>query len=473
MEKILYKCYTEERDGKMLFIFPDKPFWFIADSSIKVVVDYFSGLLNSSKDINNKLITKFGYTNDEAIEVVNFSYSIFKEGKLFDNEEFDLKNQINTISNRFTIPVINVTRNCNLKCKHCYAEANFIGNNSTKYDELSTDELKKVIDEILSLYKENGENKILLTGGEPFLRKDFMEILDYINSKNSEIFVNTNSLLISDEQMKKLKEYNVELLVSLDGCNKETHEFLRGKNTYDFTIEQIKKLKSYGIITKLSLALHSKNYNELEGFFELAEHLNVDSIAINNLNILKRADDNQLERVCESKLNQHIENLLNNKPKFFSFISLTDYANMGAILLLNLKFIYCGVGSASLVIDSNGDIFPCYNTMLDDFKLGNIRTDNIKEVWKNSKKLNELRSLNINQMNDKCSNCAVKYYCGGGCRGETYYAYKSLTAPNPNCDDIYNSIIDFMFRLSERNNEVFQQKISYYKRQINRHLFEK
>ena len=72
-----------------------------------------------------------------------------------------------------------------------------------------------------------------------------------------------------------------------------------------------------------------------------------------------------------------------------------------------------------------------------------------------------LRKLNVNTINSQCAKCIVRYYCGGGCRGEAYYKFKDIKAPSPYCQDSKKTILDTMFILSE-NFEIFKEKAQAY-----------
>lgn len=227
-------------------------------------------------------------------------------------------------------------------------------------------------------------------------------------------------------------------------------------------LTKIKLLKKHNVITKLSITLHSGNINDLEDFFELSEQLGVDGIAVNVLNVLERADKCNIKRVALKEVNAVIRNLSKKSEKAFEYASMTDFANLGAILLMNWKFVYCGVGAASLVIDYDGSVYPCYNNMREDCKLGNVLQDDMIEIWNNSEKLKELRKLHVDNFGKKCKACPVKYYCGGGCRGETFYESNTYLAPCPNCKDNLEGIIELMFTLSEGDNALFENRIKYY-----------
>lgn len=453
--KINNRFYSEHRGDRNLIIFPDKPFWIVGDNSLETIIRYFAEEL-SDEDLKRILVNEYKYGMNEISETLCNIEKIILEAKLDDYNENTLELDYTT---HFPLPVINITRRCNLSCKHCYADAG----DKWSQNEMTAEQIKKIIYDISYNYASSViDKRILLSGGEPFLRKDVIDIVKYIKSINATPLVNTNSLLIDEKSMDILRECNAELLVSLDGATRESHEFLRGTGTFDKTIEKIKLLKKHNVITKLSMTIHSGNIDELGKFFELSEELDVDGIAVNILNVLEKADKCNIERVALKRVNEIIRNASKKSKKAFEYASMTDFANLGALLLMNWKFVYCGVGAASLVIDYDGSVYPCYNNMRPDSKIGNVLYDNMLDLWKNSDQLKELRKLHVNNFGEKCRMCPVKYYCGGGCRGETFYESKSYLAPCPNCKEIFEGIIDLMFVLSEGDNDLFENRIKYY-----------
>lgn len=466
MDTLKYRYYSETREQRTLVLFPDKPFWFIASPIVLSILRYFDGK-ETLENTKNQLINFYNFTTDFD-GLLQYVFNTLNEAKLF--EENPKKTNSNPISIRdmLPVPVFNITKNCNLACRHCYADARY----TTEYDsktDLNTDQWKKVMDTVGEILKSRNEDRMLLTGGEPFLREDIMELIRHIHSIGFKPFINTNSLLIKDEQMRDLAKYKAELLVSVDGSSKEIHEYLRGKNTFDETVLKIKKLKESGVITKLSYTVHTKNLDEIEGFLRFAGEAKADQVAINNLSVLHRADISGIERVNTKDLNEKLYELAQQDSSFCFYINRTDFTNLGAILKCNMKFSYCGVGSASLCIDSNGDLYPCYNTMVEEFRVGNVLEDDLTELWSKSPVLEELRSLNVDEMNQQCAECLVRYYCGGGCRGETYYRYKDIRAPYPFCEDTQKTIIDMMFLVS-KDYSMFTANIEDYEKLKKSHL---
>ncbi|MDE6640226.1 MAG: radical SAM protein [Acetatifactor sp.] len=458
MNHILYEPTFFEKDDKILCIFGDKPFWIVGDKSLKPIVNFFLNDL-SFDELQTILINDFKYSDKETKETIETIYLIFDSASLFSIQQDENYNPID-IDNNPPNPVINVTRRCNLKCSHCYADAN---NGQNASQELNTAELKRIIGLVMSWAdSKHYDRRVLLSGGEPFIREDIMELIQYIADNNGEPFVNTNALLIKEEYMSALSKCKAELLVSLDGARESTHELIRGKNTFDPTIKKIRRLLEHGVITKLSITIHKDNLSELEEFIDLAVDLNVAQVAINPLNILSRAKDSQLQRVNLIEFYNTLSKISKKSSRHMYYVERSDYANVGAILLMNLKFQYCGVGSASLVIDYDGSVYPCYNTMISELKLGNIRYDNLDSLWKTSPLLKKLRKLNVNSFSADCQKCPVKYYCGGGCRGEAYFTNGSFISKCPYCSDMKTSIIDLMFQLSGQDNQMFQNRVHFF-----------
>ena len=113
-----------------------------------------------------------------------------------------------------------ITRRCNLNCEHCYARTS-----KTQSNELKTNDIKKVLDRL------NEINTISLhfTGGEPFVRKDFIDILEYANDYNFSITILTNATLINKKLAERLSMINIQSIqVSLDGAKAKTHNEIRG-----------------------------------------------------------------------------------------------------------------------------------------------------------------------------------------------------------------------------------------------------
>lgn len=456
---IKYKFSLYDRDDRTLVIFPEKPFWFVGDSSVRYFVMYYSGTIDS-KQLHSILTEQYLYSTEDVEEMLQVFLDVFEQAELFDLESTSQTSEVRSTEQFFPLPVLTITRDCNLRCKHCYAGAGYESSNECK-KELTTAQWIAVIDEAIDLVSSRGEDRFLLTGGEPFVRKDIFELIEYIKKKNFRPLINTNGLLIKEDDIDILLRNSAELMISLDGVTAETHEEIRGKQTFDKTLKTISLLRDAGLPVKLSFTVHKGNLHELPALFDLAEQFGVKELATNTLMVLSRAAENRLKRVPVARLNDDLAKISDISLTKSELVAGPDYANLGAYLFENIRLLYCGVGSASLCVDYDGSVYPCFNTMNNRFYLGNVLHESLREIWNHAPVLTELRELRINTMNPKCAECDVRFYCGGGCRGETFAITGDLYSPYPFCVDTKEAIIDMMFRFSPEA-AVFKNKINYY-----------
>jgi MoaA/NifB/PqqE/SkfB family radical SAM enzyme len=142
---------------------------------------------------------------------------------------------------------------CNIECKNCYIDSS-PKNDSLAY--LTFEEVKSFIDEAID--KNLGTNEIGFTGGEPFMNKDIMKMIDYSLRKGLKVLVLSNAMkpmLNRTKELIKLNHSNLTIRVSIDHYEKEKHEEIRGKNTYDVMLQGLKWLNknnfNYTLATRL------------------------------------------------------------------------------------------------------------------------------------------------------------------------------------------------------------------------------
>jgi len=161
-----------------------------------------------------------------------------------------------------------ITYRCNLKCIFC----NVYKNKTYHGKELSTEDSLKLLDNL----KEAGILFINFTGGEPFLKKDFVKILRHAKELGFVTTMNENGQLLKT-YVPLIKDYIDSLHISLDSHKKETYEKLRGvKNTFSKVLEGIKEAKKHDIYVAVNMTVTNENFDEMENFCKFAEKLGVD-----------------------------------------------------------------------------------------------------------------------------------------------------------------------------------------------------
>jgi sulfatase maturation enzyme AslB (radical SAM superfamily) len=165
----------------------------------------------------------------------------------------------------------NVTRKCNLKCSHCYINA---ASTDCK-DELTAEEGKRLIDQICEV----SHPLLILSGGEPLLRKDIYEIIQYGTQKGLYMGLGSNGTLIDNAVAKKLKEAGIKTVsISLDSHIPENHDNFRGvKGSWEKAVNAIKALRENGVLVQVNTTLTQQNYDEIDNIMSLAEKLGVEN----------------------------------------------------------------------------------------------------------------------------------------------------------------------------------------------------
>jgi len=180
--------------------------------------------------------------------------------------------------------VWNYTNACNLRCVHCYQRAD-----RPLPDELSTQERMAIIDEL----SEAGVVSIAFSGGEPLMRKDFLEIAKYAADRDMYVSLATNGTLITDEVAHRLKESQVRYVeVSLDGAEPQTHDAFRGiPNAFEMTMRGIGNLVHNGIFTCIATTATRHTLHEIPKIIELSKRLGVRRLLVFNFIPTGRGED--------------------------------------------------------------------------------------------------------------------------------------------------------------------------------------
>lgn len=285
-----------------------------------------------------------------------------------------------------------ITSRCNLKCTHCCASADIVNK-----DALGTKDVKNIIDKIVRY----NPKSIVLTGGEPMLRDDFLDILEYLkNNFNGKIIVGTNGTLINNDNIDKLIKCSSQLDISLDGIDEETCSIVRGKGVFNRVIKNIKLLQSKGFnkIT-VSMTMSEKTEHLEDKFYELNKTLGTQGHT-RRFTPIGRGLSNKNLFLSEGSSELYI-------PNYIKY----DTNQIAPICS-------CRAGKFELFISNKGDLYPCSSFTNDNDKLGNMADiKNIEETIKNKSFYYELLNDLENDTYNYCRDCKVNLFCWT-CRGK-------------------------------------------------------
>ncbi len=317
-----------------------------------------------------------------------------------------------------------VTRSCNLACKHCRAEAHM----DPYPGEFSTQEAKALID----TFPDVGNPIIIFTGGEPMMRADLYELIAYATEKGLRCVLSPNGTLITPENAQSIKQCGVQRCsISLDGHNAEKHDAFRMvPGAFDASMRGIQYLKNEGVEFQINTTVSKSNLHDFKKIFQLCEELGAAAWHIFLLVPMGRAS----EIADQSISAEEYEEVLN---WFYDFRKTTSMhlkatcaphyyrimrqrAHGDGITVTPDTFGMdamtrgCLGGTGFCFISYEGQVQPCGYLTLD---CGNVRETPFPEIWKNTKIFQQFRTQS--EYKGKCGTCEYHKVCGG-CRARAW-----------------------------------------------------
>ncbi|CAN5198630.1 mycofactocin radical SAM maturase [soil metagenome] len=314
-----------------------------------------------------------------------------------------------------------LTYACNLSCSHCLSSS---GRRDPR--ELTTAEAKGVIDELerMQVFYVN------IGGGEPTVRPDFWELVDYASAHHVGVKFSTNGVKISPEVAQRLVNSDyVDVQISLDGATAEVNDHVRGAGSYDTALRAMQNLFDAGFEGfKISVVCTRQNIGQLDEFKAIADRFKA-QLRLTRLRPSGRGADvwDELhplpsqQRELYDWLVAHGDNVLTGD----SFFHLSAYGE--ALPGLNL----CGAGRVVCLIDPIGDVYACPFAIHEEFLAGNVRSEGgFQDVWRHSELFARLRNP---QTGGACVSCGFFDSCRGGCMAAKFFTGLPLDGPDPEC----------------------------------------
>lgn len=306
---------------------------------------------------------------------------------------------------------LEVTSRCNARCEHCGSSCG----EKIQKDEISKEKLLETLKEIADHYD---ASQILLsvTGGEPLLRKDVFEIMEYATSLGFNWGMTSNGILIDEEMVKKLVKANMKTVsISIDGL-KETHEsFRKLPGSFEKILNGIKLMQAEPSIqaVQVTTVANKKNFHELEELYQLMLDLGVKYWRVVNCDPIGRAKANDDILLTPAQYRKLFAFIYEKRQEGKIVIDYGCSHFLGYDMEREIRPFYftCITGLYVGSILSNGDIFVCPNVeRRPELIQGNINRDSFVEVWENGFKpfRHEKRTCNRG-----CERCSHFKYCGG------------------------------------------------------------
>jgi 12,18-didecarboxysiroheme deacetylase len=347
------------------------------------------------------------------------------------------------------VVVWNITRKCNLKCIHCYAQADekdFEG-------ELSTEEGKRLIDDLA----EFKTPVILFSGGEPLVRKDLPELAEYAVSKGLRAVISTNGTLIDMDMAKKLKEIGLSYVgISIDGTEETNDRFRGQQGAFKKALEGVRNCMKAGIKVGLRFTINKSNFREIPAIFDLLEEEGIPRICFYHLVYAGRGSDlikqdltheesretvdlimDRTKQLYEKGIKPEVLTVDNHCDAPYLYMKLKDEEPERATEVLDLMKMNGGnsTGVGIGCVSWDGTVHP--DQFWRHYNIGNIRERPFSEIWTDLSDnllagLKDRKPL-LKEHAKRCSRCKWLDICNGNFRVRAEAVYGNVWADDPAC----------------------------------------
>ncbi|MEK7701492.1 MAG: radical SAM protein [candidate division NC10 bacterium] len=359
----------------------------------------------------------------------------------------------------------NLTQRCNLECAHCYLSA-FAGADTR--GELTTAECRRVIDEIAQV---NPNVFLILTGGEPLLRRDIFEIAAYAGEKRFTTVFGTNGVLLREKEAKLMRAHGVlGASISLDSTDARKHDAFRQlPQAWEGAVRATKVLNDAGLDFSLHMSVTDWNVDEVPAMIDLAKELGAK--VLNFFFLVRTGRGRNLTDIAPGAYERiltylaEVQGVGDGPPSFVKrllgmgggeapappafedpwstpvgkadgllirakcaphFRRILWELNPASPLLKNYAHGSCPAGKYYCRITPEGDVTPCPYMPV---SAGNLRRTGFADLWRGAPVFDDLRDP---KLKGRCGACEFSKLCGG-CRCRAYATYGDYLAEDPAC----------------------------------------
>lgn len=346
---------------------------------------------------------------NDGSEIANTDKRLFdflKKGCFFDSEP------------RFDHPLeayVHVTQRCNLRCIGCYSFSTL----RNAVTDPSRNDLQRAFEQLAGC----GAQSVNISGGEPFLRADLVEIAKLARESGlASVNIVTNGTAIADHNLDDLARWASAVIVSIDGTSPTAPAYIRGEQRFNTLMATIRELKAAGIPVRILPTLHARNISDVGAYIELAKDLGVNlrfsllspPPECNEMAGLIPGDD-QLEQLSNLQLES---------------VAFADFSEPFGIELKAKRM--CGAGCQTLSVDADGSVYPCHMLHIDSLRMGNLFDEELEDILLRSPAIMNEWLVPASKIKP-CNSCEYEWVCGGGCRARAINCGAGPDEADPYC----------------------------------------
>jgi len=335
--------------------------------------------------------------------------------------------------NELYLLAINITKQCNLGCEHCYLDADTL--KEANKNELSVEEVNAVLDEIAD---RDNKTMVVLTGGEPLLRSDLEEMIKHGSKLGLSMVVGTNGTLLTSRRVKSLQAAGaLGVGISVDSIKADQHDRFRGlTGSWNKTFKAIQHCREHELSFQIHFTVTRENLSELAEIIRFS-HDNAARV-LNLFFLVCTGRGESVTDISPEQYEQVLTDTIKAQADFPDMIirprctphfkRIAHQLNPDSPITRVSGFDGdgCIAGTHYCRIAPNGNVTACPYI---DTPVGNIRTQNFTSIWDNAKDFQSLRNPSLN---GACGECEYQKLCGG-CRARPVAMGGDLMDSDPYC----------------------------------------
>ena len=332
------------------------------------------------------------------------------------------------------------TQKCNLKCVHCRCSSDM----TSSEGDFTTEEGKNLLKEIADFSKP----VVVLSGGEPLLRKDIFELAEYGTSLGLRICMATNGALVNDEVCEKMRKAEIKMVsLSLDGSTAAVHDDFRScPGAFDGVVRAAAYFRKHGQKFLINSSFTKRNQHDIANTFKVAKSLGATAWYMFMIVPTGRGEEIMSELISkedyeeildwhyrQEKMEDDILMRPTCAPHYYRIVPQKAKAEGVKFERRSLTFSTgggkgCIAAQTICLIDCFGNVKPCSYFHR---SAGNVKTTPFKEIWENAEIFKALR--NFKAYKGKCGECEFINVCGG-CRARADAVYGDYMEEEPFCN---------------------------------------
>ncbi len=430
---------TETRQGRVLLVWGDVPYWTVVDAELAALLGALDGTVSLEA-----LFARHPAWGAARAEVLAALTVLRKAGVVHDGRPAPPRPPAPT---RIENVALNLTRRCNLRCAMCY---NLPYLQTDGASELPEAEMVAFLRSVKPFLGKHATLTVL--GGEPLLVPEkLFTVAEAGERLGLGVLVSTNGLLVTDAVARRAAALRLQMQVSLDGPTAALHERVRGTGTFAPTVAGIRMLVDAGAHVIVSMVCDRDTLRHLEAYYDFARSLGVAEARFIPLKRLGGAAE--ATPVPLPALLHTAYALFTRRPDLRPLLGRDALSILGATCRYGVRRASCGTGVQTLLLDSDGALYPCLNTNAPAFRIADVRAPgfDFRRVWHSAPVLQTVRACTTLLAPDSPhAGCPVRFWCLGGCPGESYAHTGVLANRSPACAELRRGILDMCWMLSER-----------------------